>query len=140
MTRASRPTCRIANIFLYKILSVSAIAVLVTSAHGGPPAGTEAAREKSAKTTGASAEKSVLWREPTDIGLRDLRYGEGGAGHAPTTTVFAFIKEDLSGSNPKLIVTDRDGVKWKIKLGAEVKPEVAASRLVWAVGYFTNEN
>jgi hypothetical protein len=31
-------------------------------------------------------------------------------------------------------------VKWKIKLGAEAKPEVAASRLVWAAGYFTAED
>jgi hypothetical protein len=31
-------------------------------------------------------------------------------------------------------------VKWKIKLGPEAEPEVAASRLVWAAGYFTDED
>jgi hypothetical protein len=82
----------------------------------------------------------VLWQDPTDIAVRDLCYGEGGQTDAPRTIDFAFVKEDLSGTNPKFVVTDRDGVQWKIKLGEEAKPEVAASRLVWAVGYFTNED
>lgn len=82
----------------------------------------------------------VLWQDPTDISSRDLRFGAGGENHAPPGTVFKFVKEDLSGTNPKIIATDEAGSKWKIKLGAEAKPEVAASRLVWAVGYFSNEN
>ena len=89
------------------------------------------------KTTSAAP---VLWQDPSDISTRDLRYGQGGESHAPQSTVFKFVKEDMSGTNPKLIVTDEAGHKWKMKLGAEAKPEVAASRLVWAVGYFTNEN
>jgi hypothetical protein len=31
-------------------------------------------------------------------------------------------------------------VKWKVKLGEEARPETVASRLVWAVGYFTDED
>ena len=89
------------------------------------------------KTTSTSP---VLWQDPLDISSRDLRFGAGGENHAPQGTVFKFVKEDLSGTNPKLILTDEAGSKWKIKLGAEARPEVAASRLVWAVGYFTNEN
>ena len=34
-----------------------------------------------------------------------------------------------------LVVRDAKGVKWSVKLGIEARPEVAASRLVWAVGY-----
>ena len=82
----------------------------------------------------------VLWQDPIDISSRDLRFGQGGESHAPRGTTFKFVKEDLSGTNPKIIATDEAGAKWKIKLGAEAKPEVAASRLVWAVGYFANEN
>ncbi|MDP9113419.1 MAG: hypothetical protein M3O20_07030 [Acidobacteriota bacterium] len=96
-----------------------------------------AASQSVEKTTGVPP---VLWQDPSDISGRDLRFGQGGERHAPQGTVFKFVKEDLSGTNPKIIVTGQDGQKWKIKLGAEVKPEVAASRLVWAVGYFTNEN
>jgi hypothetical protein len=83
--------------------------------------------------------KAALRRDPTDIASLDLIYGSGGGGHQPRGT-FTFIQEDLEGSNPKFDVRDQDGVKWKVKLGAEARPEVAASRLVWAAGYFTTED
>jgi hypothetical protein len=73
----------------------------------------------------ATSAAPVLWQDPADISTRDLRFGQGGEGHAPQGTVFKFVKEDLSGTNPKLIATDEAGHKWKIKLGAEAKPEVA---------------
>ena len=81
----------------------------------------------------------VLWREPTDIASRSLLYGSGGEQHQPSGN-FTFVEEDLEGSNPKFVVKDDAGVKWKVKLGSEAKPEVVASRLVWAVGYFANED
>ena len=46
----------------------------------------------------------------------------------------------MAGTNPKFDVTDQDGVTWRVKMGPEVRPETAASRLVWAVGYFANED
>ena len=46
----------------------------------------------------------------------------------------------MKGTNPKFDVRGQDGVKWKVKLGAEARPEVAASRLVWAAGYSTQED
>jgi hypothetical protein len=70
---------------------------------------------------------------------RNLFYGPGGKEHEPHST-FTFLKEDLDGTNPKFVVRDEDGVKWKVKLGAEARPETVASRLTWAVGYFTNED
>ena len=81
----------------------------------------------------------VLWRNPDDIASRNLFYGPGGKEDEPHTT-FTFLKEDLNGTNPKFDVRDQDGVKWKVKLGEEARPETVASRLVWAVGYFTNED
>jgi hypothetical protein len=82
---------------------------------------------------------AVLWRNPADIASRNLFYGPGGAEQQPRGT-FTFLKEDTSGTNPKFEVRDSDGVKWKVKLGEEARPETVASRLVWAVGYFTNED
>ncbi len=82
---------------------------------------------------------AVLWRNPTDISARDLFYGPGGKEHAPHTT-FTFLKEDLNGTNPKFDVRDENGVKWRVKLGVEARPETVASRLVWAVGYYANED
>ena len=81
----------------------------------------------------------VLWRKPADISARDLFYGPGGKEDQPGTTC-TFIKEDLKGSHPKFDVRDQNGVKWRAKLGAEARPEMVASRLVWAVGYYTNED
>lgn len=81
----------------------------------------------------------VLWSEPADIASRDLLYGSGGEADAPQG-VMTFVKEDLAGSNPKFDVVDQEGTKWKVKLGVEASPETVASRLLWAVGYTTDED
>jgi hypothetical protein len=80
-----------------------------------------------------------LWREPKNIGSENLFYGPGGQEHEPHGP-FTFVKEDLDGTNPKYDVRSVDGVKWKIKLGAEARPETVASRFVWAVGYHADED
>jgi hypothetical protein len=82
---------------------------------------------------------AVLWRSPTDIAARDLYYGPGGKNGEPRG-IFTFQKEDLNGSSPKFDVVDQQGVRWRVKMGDEARPETAASRLVWAVGFFTNVN
>src|SRR5579862_1259528 len=82
---------------------------------------------------------AVLWRDPGDIASRDLFYGPGGAERQPHGP-FTFEKEDLDGTNPKFVVRDADGMKWKVKLGVEARPETVATRLVWAVGYAANED
>jgi len=81
----------------------------------------------------------VLWREPADIASRNLLYGPGGREHAPPST-FTFESEDMDGTNPKLVIRDESGVKWKLKMGAEARPEPVAANLVWAAGYFANED
>jgi hypothetical protein len=83
--------------------------------------------------------QAVLWQDPTDISTRDLFYGSGGKEHEPHGP-FTFEKEDMNGTNPKFDVKDADGKKWKVKLGLEARPENAASRLVWAAGYFTTDD
>ena len=85
------------------------------------------------------AEQEVIWRIPNDIESRDLFYGVGGQEHQPRGS-FRFIEEDMDGTNPKFTIEDEDGVRWKVKLGDEVRSETAASRFLWAVGYFTDED
>jgi hypothetical protein len=46
----------------------------------------------------------------------------------------------LSGSNPKFDIDDENGVRWRVKLGNEAQPETAASRILWAAGYYADEN
>ena len=84
--------------------------------------------------------RPVLWREPTDIEQRDLFYGPGGKQHEPHDRMFTFVKEDLDGSHPKFDVRDSDGVRWRVKLGTEARPETAATRLVWTAGYAADED
>ena len=87
----------------------------------------------------AARVNGVLWREPTDIRTRDLFSGPGGPLGRPKGQL-TFLHEDMKDTRPKFLVTDEAGVRWKIKLGSEAQPEVAATRLVWAVGYFADEN
>lgn len=83
----------------------------------------------------------ALWRDPGDIPSLDLAYGAGGLGHAPKPNgTYQFVKEDLAGSSPKFYVQDQDGVQWLVKLGEEARAETAATRLVWAMGYFVDED
>ncbi len=81
----------------------------------------------------------VLWEDPGAIADKDLFLGRGGAEHQPKPP-FTFISEDRNGTNPKFDARDADGKKWRVKLGSEARPEVVASRLLWAVGYFVNED
>jgi hypothetical protein len=94
---------------------------------------------KPAAKPALGAGSGVIWREPTDIASRNLFYGPGGPDRLPSGKL-KFIKEDKNGVNPKFNVVDEAGVKWGVKFGNEARPETAATRLVWAVGYFTNED
>jgi hypothetical protein len=96
-------------------------------------------KDKAGSDTGEITGTPVLWRDPGDISARNLLYGPGGQEHAPHGAM-TFVKEDLNGTNPKLDVKDESGVKWKVKMGAEAKPEPVADHLLWAVGYFANED
>ena len=113
------------------------VALLLASASADEPAKGNKPNEQA---TGSKGEgPAVLWRYPADIAARNLYYGSGGKEDEPTGS-FVFQKEDLGGSSPKFDVVDEQGVKWRVKMGDEARPETAASRLVWAVGYFTNED
>jgi hypothetical protein len=82
---------------------------------------------------------AVMWRDRGDVTALNLLEGPGGKDRAPGTD-FKFIAESKSGSAPKFDVEDENGAKWKVKLGPEVKSETAATRLVWAAGYFADED
>jgi hypothetical protein len=82
---------------------------------------------------------SLLWQDRGNPAVLDLTSGSGGKEHEPGTR-FKFIKESKSGSSPKFIVEDENGVMWKAKLGEEAKPETAATRILWAAGYFVDDN
>lgn len=77
-----------------------------------------------------------LWEPPTDLEQRDLFLGVGGSKNAPNPDdLYEFKEEKAVGTQPGYDVKDSKGRDWSVKLGLEAKPEVAVSRLVWAVGY-----
>ncbi len=87
----------------------------------------------------ASVPSAALWSDRGDIRSLNLFYGPGGKKHQPTGK-FTFVKEDKEGTSPKFDVVDEQGVHWRAKLGEESKSETAATRLVWAAGYFTDDD
>lgn len=76
----------------------------------------------------------ALWKSPGAVESLDLRWGAGGPELAPEPP-FAFVREDSSGTNPKVRVRDAAGRVWSVKWGREVHAEIFASRIVWAAGY-----
>src|SRR2546428_611955 len=82
--------------------------------------------------------KPVLWREPTDIASRDLFLGPGGEAMKPDLSKVAFIADETRSYSKKYRVRDGAGNEWVVKLGPEAQSETAATRLIWAAGYFAD--
>ena len=126
---------------MYKIASITICVIMLhTIALQAAPAGKDS-KIKALDATNRGARKDVLRRDAPVIASEDLYFGPGGQDLAPTSsTIFTFEKEDLDGSNPKYVVRDNNGNKWKVKLGDEARPETVATRIVWAMGYFADDD
>jgi hypothetical protein len=120
-----------------QLFTIFTIGLLILPGVARPVKRNPSGKEVVAEITGQGP--AVLWRYPSDIATRNLYYGPGGRERQPRGA-FTFLKEDLHGSNPKFDVVDEHGVKWGVKMGLEARPETVASRIVWAAGYFTNED
>jgi hypothetical protein len=88
---------------------------------------------------GSAIARAQLWTK-TDVRSMDIKAGPQGPGaFAPNQTVVCdFVDETLEGSSPKFSCTQGDGDKLKVKYGrtnGEAFAEVAASRLLWALGF-----
>ena len=81
---------------------------------------------------------SSLWRDPGEIESLNLLHGASRPEHG-LGSQFVFVKEDADGATPKFEVSDENGVHWKVKLGKEAQSETAATRLLWAAGYFVDQ-
>jgi hypothetical protein len=46
----------------------------------------------------------------------------------------------MQATSPKFDIEDEHGVQWKVKLGQEPASETAATRFLWAAGYFVDED
>jgi hypothetical protein len=124
---------RLATVLKYVLI----LALLGTSM----PVGAQNDGNQKAEQKPAANRPAVLWREPGNISSLNLVYGAGGSEHAPDPNgTYTFDKEDMNGTSPKFDVKDGQGVKWRVKLGQEPQAETAATRLLWAAGYFVDED
>jgi hypothetical protein len=87
----------------------------------------------------AAIRQAQVW-VPTDVRSKDMKAGPSGPGAAipGSTVVCDYVDEDLSGTSPKFSCSTDDGQKLKVKYGkknGEVYGEVAATRLLWALGF-----
>ncbi len=86
-----------------------------------------------------NAGRAVMW-EKVNIAGRDLYAGPGGKKMRPDLSRIEFIKEEKQGHNKKYRIKDGSGRIWVAKLGREARPETAAVRLLWGLGYKTEIN
>jgi hypothetical protein len=80
--------------------------------------------------------RTVLW-ESVDIPQRDVYWGAGGKAMFPQIETATYVAPHAGGNNHKHRIKDANGVEWIVKIADEAQPEVAATRLLWALGYKT---
>lgn len=78
----------------------------------------------------------IIW-EPVDIKSRDLFRGPTSEGIVPALDKMEFIGRQQGGNNLKFRLKDSNGREWVAKVADESQAEVAATRLLWAIGYKT---
>jgi hypothetical protein len=86
----------------------------------------------------ATAQSRRILQDRAPIQSLDLYWGNASPERAPVGP-FTFVSEDLGGTNPKATLRDANGVLWGAKWDEEVKSEVAATRLAWAMGLNVEE-
>ncbi len=85
-------------------------------------------------TTPGNARIAELWARPESA--RDLYSGVGGKRLAPDpTAIYTVVDMKRSGFSRGYTVKDPRDREWSVKFPPEAAAEVAASRIVWGIGY-----
>jgi hypothetical protein len=95
-------------------------------------------KSKSEKTSAELTGTPVLMHDDLKPESLDLFYGPGGKDTAPDLSSVTFLEEEKSGWSKKYRVQDGSSQVWVAKLSKEAQSETAASRIVWAAGYYTD--
>lgn len=110
--------------------AIIGIAVLLTC----PPLAVLSADRAGQKGDAAAPPMAELWVEPDRP--RDLFWGVGTARLAPDPKArYTVIEIKRGGFSRGYTVKDGSDREWSVKFPPEAGPEVAASRLLWGVGY-----
>lgn len=124
----------------YSLAGVAATAVLLAGPSSAVPSADDKPFSKmSPKERLAAIRRAQVWKA-TDVKSKDLKKGpidrDGFAPQALLTC--AYRDRDMSGRTPKFTCELERGDEIKVKYGAdngEVYAEVAATRLMWALGF-----
>lgn len=117
-----------------RLLTIVSLAFLIASS---APALAQNKVKKAPKEKKVYAGTPVLWRAPDDIESRNLLVGAGGESMKPDLSRVTFVAVKEGGWSTKYRVHDGKGNEWVAKLSKEAQPEIAANRLLWAIGYET---
>jgi hypothetical protein len=131
-------------------LALSGLVLIASFISGGFPSGWTAAETRAAANGGGTAEdtdrlraeaiaRADVWM-PTDVATMDIRTGPVRPDAFPflATVTCEYLPKRLSGASPKFACRLGDEDELKVKYGranAEVYAEVAATRLLWALGF-----
>ncbi|HYP13090.1 MAG TPA: hypothetical protein VEQ63_04140 [Bryobacteraceae bacterium] len=78
-----------------------------------------------------------IWEDPGPVESMDFSMPAAGLQKNGPQPPFHFVREEMGGTSPKVIVKDAAGVLWRVKGGLETRPEAFVTRLVAAMGYYT---
>lgn len=95
-----------------------------------------AARAVTAQDVPAVPNAVIVW-EQVEIPSRDTLRGPTSEGIAPALEKVKLLGRQHGGNNLKYRVEDANGREWVVKVADESQAEVAANRLLWAIGYRT---
>lgn len=115
-----------------RLLAILSLVMFATASFSVQAQDSKATKEKKVYTG-----TPVLWRAPDDIGSRNLLVGAGGESMKPDLSRVTFVEVKTGGWSTKYRVNDGKGEEWVAKLSKEAQPEIAANRLLWAIGYET---
>lgn len=126
---------------IWSVLALGSLLALAPLAAQEQRSAKNKERKRAEAAENAASLPTAIWRDAGDPSALNLYYGSGGKEHAPDPSgTYMFSKEDLDGTSPKFDVEDAHGVKWRVKLGEEPQSETAATRLIWAAGYFVDDD
>jgi hypothetical protein len=90
-------------------------------------------------TTERGKGRAVLWHN-VNVDAQDTYLGPGGTAMQPDLSHIEFIDQEKGGYSTKYKIRDGSGRVWVAKVGKEAQTETAATRLLSAIGYYTDVN
>jgi len=119
------------------IISIVVLSLFITGTYS--VVGQDERSKSKKQSTEDVTQNAKLW-EQVNIPERDLFNGPGGTEMQPDLSSVTFVSVDTNGHNKKYRIKDAAGRVWVAKLGREARPETAAVRILWAIGYKTEIN